>query len=138
MKPGPKLIFYYLLGLLVLWFPLVPLPALDAPAWVNDGAGSDIEYTNNDSEYSANWEQIDWSSAPEPLEDGHILVYEVDLEKNTNSGWQEVSDGLDEELSSDPPVLPDTKATVSEALIEGTEYRVKVVAFWDENLSVGA
>ena len=69
------------MGLLVLWFPLVPLLALDAPQQVNDGTGSDIDYTNNTSSYSANWNQIDWSSADLVPVDGNELRYLVDLEK---------------------------------------------------------
>ncbi|MFO7850058.1 MAG: hypothetical protein R6V67_08885, partial [Spirochaetia bacterium] len=84
MKPVPRIV-YYLLGVLVLWFPSVPLLALDAPTQVNDGTGSDIDYTNNTSSYSANWDQIDWSSASQELSDGDTLRYDIYLLDETGS-----------------------------------------------------
>src|SRR6056297_166821 len=96
MKPGPKLIFYYLLGLLVLWFPLVPLPALDAPAWVNDGAGSDptedIDEQSDLTGYSAHWAEIGWGAADADPVDGDTLRYEIVL-YNVTDGGEELVDG---------------------------------------------
>src|SRR6056297_3138765 len=129
MKLGPRIIRYLLMGLLVLWFPLVPLLALDAPTQVNDGTGSDIDYSTDTSSYSANWTQIDWSSAdPDPVDDNE-LRYLVDLQKNTLTGWQEVSDGLDKEITAIYSNLPATQTTVNQILEDGVEYRVSVSTY---------
>ncbi|MFW6208223.1 MAG: hypothetical protein ACOC7X_05905 [Spirochaetota bacterium] len=127
MKPGPRIIRYLLLGLLVLWFPSVPLLALDAPTQVNDGTGSDIDTQSSLSKYSANWTAPNWDSAdPEPAS-GDTLSYIVSLEKNTDTGWEEVSNGAGE-IQSEYPDLPATRISVNIALTRGVEYRVGVVA----------
>ena len=55
---------------LILLFVLVTLLlgfnlgfSLNKPAWVKDGTGEDIDYTNNNTSYSANWAAVDFSEA---------------------------------------------------------------------------
>ncbi|MCF7949239.1 MAG: hypothetical protein K9M94_11690 [Spirochaetia bacterium] len=122
MKPVPKIIYYLLLGVLVLWFPLVPLLALDAPTQVNDGTGSDIDYSTNTSSYSANWTQIDWSSAdPDPI-DGDRLVFEISLQWWNGASWQTI-DGTQERNESIYPTLPSTVFQNAYTLTENRNYR---------------
>ncbi len=131
MKPGPKLIFYYLLGLLVLWFPLVPLPALDAPAWVNDGAGSDIsEDIDEQSDltgYSAHWDEINWDSADAKPVSGDTLRYEIVLHNVTEGEDVSGAGGsVETEYDHNDPNYPDNSFSTDVTLQNNNDYKVRV------------
>ena len=58
-----KFVLFVLIILISSLFSFSLAFALNPPAWVNDGTGADIDYTNNNSSYSANWAAVDFSEA---------------------------------------------------------------------------
>ncbi len=133
MKPGPKFFIIILLGLLVLWFPTIPLLALDAPAWVNDGTGSastdDIDEQSDLTGYSAHWDAVPWSAADADPVSGDTLRYDIRLYNVTDGGAELVDAGsgsVESVYDGSESSYPDTSFSTDLDLQNNNDYEVRV------------